>query len=65
MTPNQFSNLLDYLEKEHSEICNLYCSKYALVRDELVMSQPAKVSDESFKELTDIIKEWKDKNNAH
>jgi len=64
MTIDQFGRLMDYLMKNHLELYTRYTNNFALVDDTLSVFQPAKVPDETHKELLEIIKQWKKENNA-
>lgn len=64
MEPTQFNELLHYLSNEHSDLMKKFPNNIHLINGGCFVGQPAKVTDEEYKELQDIISKWRDENNA-
>ena len=63
MTPEQFRQLLHYIDTNFPELSLQYPDNFVLGEGGLGVVQPAVVSDETHKELMNIIEKWKKENN--
>lgn len=65
MTHSDFQKLLSHLQTNHLDIYSQFQNNFVLSDSGLSVFQPAKVSDETYKELADIIDKWATENQCN